>query len=142
MKKIVTLLMLIICFSAFILYDNENAHAESSNSSNIVYYAFGDSITEGTVLTQSGNDGNENLILKQDADGSNYYTKNRYPNLIEAKLLESIDSVTYQNYADASDTLDDFVTVYQGVSSLEDATLVTLCIGANDILGQAISSVS
>ena len=141
MKKIVTLLMLIICFSAFILYDNENAHAESSNSSNIVYYAFGDSITEGTVLTQSGNDGNENLILKQDADGSNYYTKNRYPNLIEAKLLESIDSATYQNYADASDTLDDFVTVYQGVSSLEDATLVTLCIGANDILGQAISSI-
>lgn len=145
MKKVLFLLSCIFCLSIIVLpftHSTVYAQTDSSQSSNINYFAFGDSITEGTVLTQNGNDGNENLQLKVDSDGSNYYTINRYPNLLVSQFENiGISNISYENHADASDTLDDFVSVYQSVDNLDTATLVTLCIGANDILGNAIKAI-
>ena len=144
MKKISIFSGLLLCLS-FLLLPVLNvatfAVAESQQSANITYFAFGDSITEGTVITKNGDDGNENLLEKVDDDGSNYYTKNRYADVLVNQLEAQGVHVNYQNHADASDKLDDFVNVYQSVDGLDEATLVTVCIGANDILGQAVAAI-
>lgn len=136
MKK--TLLVFALCMVALVFAFKAPVSAEVINNSSLTFFAFGDSIAEGTVMTQSGNDGNESLVL--DDDGS-YFTSNRYNNKLSAEISASVDNVNYQNYAHSGDKLADFITVAEGISNLEEADIVTLCIGANDILGPGLDAI-
>ncbi len=121
-KKYWIIVLLFVCF-IFISPQQNFVFAENATPQ-VVYFAFGDSIAEGTVLTNDGS----------------YNTENRFPNLINNEI-QKITSVQYANYAHAGDKLADFMNVVNGINNLNDATVITLDIGANDILMTGISAI-
>ncbi len=99
-----------------------SVYAQSPATSQITYFAFGDSISEGTVLEENN---------------SSHNTENRFTNVLTSNMEKLVSSVDYQNYAIAGHKLEDFVNVYNSTENLDTASIVTLDIGPNNILGPA-----
>ncbi len=99
-----------------------SVYAQTPATSQITYFAFGDSISEGTVLEENN---------------SSHNTENRFTNVLTSNMEELVGSVDYQNYAIAGHKLEDFVNVYNSTENLDTASIVTLDIGPNNILGPA-----
>ncbi len=123
MKKIFLFIIpLVLCtflLSAKIL---PSAYAQTPATSQITYFVFGDSISEGTVLEENN---------------SSHNTENRFTNVLTSNMEKLVSSVDYQNYAIAGHKLEDFVNVYNSTENLDTASIVTLDIGPNNILGPA-----
>ncbi len=99
-----------------------SVYAQTSDNTQITYFAFGDSISEGTVLEENN---------------SSHNTQNRFTNVLTDNMEQLVSSVDYQNYAIAGHKLEDFVNVYNSTENLDTASIVTLDIGPNNILGPA-----
>lgn len=110
------------------------------------YVSLGDSIAAGHAInsdweadygtgSQYGNNGNASTVI---VPGS-------YTSLIRDKLIadHGANHVEATSFAQSGDTTADLIDKlsHQGVrEAISQATLVTICIGANDILGPALNS--
>ena len=130
MKKVICCL-LIICSAFLTLFFSEKTIEVSAKINNeINYLALGDSIADGYAL--EGYLG-YNFI-------ENAYTT-RFKNKLETDYLDiNVSSLTYAKEGDKTyNLLQKLDTFYSAVSN---ADIITICIGANDILGLALQNVS
>ena len=97
---------------------------EDDLSDTFVYVALGDSIAYGYGLIDFDNE--------------------RYPALIESALSDKVTSLTGFNYAVNGDTSGDLIALIKsgGTPELRHADLVTISIGANNVLGNSLAKLS
>lgn len=164
-KKIASIIALtfVILFGYFpnnyVFAEESSPLAESKQS--ITYVAFGDSIAEGCAINLKTKTDSEPLI--SGADESFDFVSGSYPDLVNKKLLETYQTDAY-NYAYSGDTCQDLINyigefynaetrtvknptenneTYPSLTnqkiydSVLNANIITVCIGANNVLGQA-----
>jgi len=135
-----------------------------AQNQNVTYVAFGDSIAEGYAINLKTKTDDETLITG--ADDSYAVTENCYVDLVSKELSKSF-SVEIFNYAYSGDTCQDLLdflcgengfydssnntvkngennneryaslTNLQVYESVKNANIITICIGANNILQEA-----
>lgn len=142
-----------------------NAPSNTLEKQEITYVAFGDSIAEGYAINLKTRAESEALITG--ADESYAFTTGSYTDLIRQELAEDYDVTSY-NFAYSGDTCQDLIdyinefydqqnnsakntnsnatypslTNNQIYESVSNANIITICIGANNILSKASSLIS
>lgn len=165
MKKIIlgTFFSLIIILGG--LMGNSIAFAQTTQTSaqkpDIIYVAFGDSIAEGYAINLKTKDGGETLITGADEDYS--FVENSYAKLIKNELEKNYNTTGY-NFSYSGDTCqnlieyleefydyennsaknasannDTYPTLTNGeiYENVANANIITVCIGANNVLSEA-----
>jgi len=144
MKKTFSLLIVAFCMFALLLgfpLSHSNSFASSQNKDVFSYLSLGDSICAGTYISDSGN-------LTYEAN---------YTNLLSSHLSTNVyDTISTSNYGNDGDNTTNFLSKITGLDSsghalegealelsleiqekIRNADLVTISMGANDILGPA-----
>lgn len=135
-KKIIFSLIC-VCLSITFCFGCANKKVEQKTA-NIV--GFGDSISAG-YTPDTSND--ETMLNNYNSyvDGTTSINANCYTKLIADKLTETYDQVNVLSKAKSGDKTGDLVTLLStdtAKEKLETATIITLCIGANNVLGPAL----
>ncbi len=163
-KFLITItLSLAIIASCLVCPKNISAYAQQGN---ITYVAFGDSIAEGYAINMKTKTDSEELI---GGYRKTYVSvDNCYVDLINKELSKTYNTSTY-NYAYSGDTCQDLInyigefydydnnavkngekvsesypalTNAQIYNSVKNANIITICIGANNVLGGAFKLMS
>lgn len=160
--------IIMICFLAVMGVTPQvaSAQAVAIDREKITYVALGDSIAEGYAINLKTKGEDEDLIGGGDEDYS--FVENSYPYLIKEELEKSYN-VTPYNYSYSGDTCQDLINfinefyddsthscknqtdanpTYPTISNLDvynslaEANILTICIGANNILSGATSLIT
>ncbi len=144
MKKLFSLLFVAFCMFALTMVlplSQGNSFASSQNKDVFSYLSLGDSICAGTYITDSGN----------------LTYENNYTNLLSSHLsTNAYDTILSSNYGNDGDNTSNFLSKITGLDAsghalegealalsleiqekIKGADLVTISMGANDILGPA-----
>lgn len=108
-----------------------------------VYVSFGDSIAAGHSLDYFGSGTSSQYGVN--GNTSTYIIEDTYTDLIRAHMSSVYDDQQIKaiSYARSGDRVDDLVNKLDDptiINSVKEATHVTICIGANDILTPALES--
>lgn len=131
MKKfLLSILVLTLSISSCLFIPKTNNNVKASSADRFIIQAYGDSISYG-----------EKLEDKNDA----------YPNVFAQYYVEKYDAEFYANGV-SGDTTTDLLELLQpykdktasetDMTTFEETDIVVLCIGANNVLGPAITSIS
>ena len=122
--------------------DNNDDNNDQNIKTTISIVGFGDSISAGYAV--SGSDMYD-AYISYDNDETDINSM-CYTNLIANKLAESYETVNVKSYAKSGDTTADLMdkiedkTTYPNLDSdVLNADIITLCIGANNVLGVALN---
>ena len=160
-KYLIAIIFIFVLIGVYIIPYENKVFAQNQN---ITYVAFGDSIAEGYAINLKTKTDSESLITG--ADDSYTNVENCYVDLINKELSKSF-SVEMFNYAYSGDTCQDLLdflcgdngfydysnnlvkngennnqrytslTNLQVYQSVKNANIITICIGANNILQKA-----
>lgn len=163
MKKLISITLLSLMLISGGLMGGNLSLAENSISpkQNITYVAFGDSIAEGYAINLKTKTASETLITGADENYS--FVENSYAGLIKAELDKDYITTGY-NFSYSGDTCQDLIdylaefydyesglvkngnennatypslTNSQIYESVSNANIITICIGANNVLSKA-----
>ena len=161
-KKILLSITLALAVMVSCLVCPQNTKVNASTQ-NITYVAFGDSIAEAYAINMKTKSADEPLITG--FDSSYALVENSYVDLINKELSKTYNTTAY-NYAYSGDKCSDLIayirefyddateTVKDGTTanatyptltngqiynSVKNANIITICIGANNILKDAIN---
>ena len=165
-KKMLTLIIIGLMLTAGIVCGLPQTKPAMAEAQSITYVAFGDSIAEGYAINLKSREPDEDLVGGADEDYS--FTQGSYGDLIKQEL-EKKYNVTGFNFAYSGDTCQDLIdylnefydyeldkakdgndanstyptlsnqSIYQ---SVHEANIITICIGANNVLGEAPNLIS
>lgn len=139
--KFIFFLLAIFAVASFGLIDNKTLVADEV-SDTICYVSFGDSIAVGYNLPNyiSGTSDASDEAMGQFVEDS--YTYN-FKTMLENKFgTNNVVSTTYAQSGDSSKELINKLNSTTVQNTLKSADIVTICIGANDILGPALNNIS
>ncbi len=143
-KKIVFIFSLILSLSFFLNINNvQYVIAEELLFDSVEYVSLGDSIAAGCMLP-GHNEGDE-AILREGVYNSGVFVEGGYSNSFKNYLMAEYGSknVNATSFARSGDRTADLLNKLnnQSVATvIEKADIVTICIGANDILGPALDN--
>ena len=164
-KKILLSITLALAVMVSCLVCPQNTKVNASTQ-NITYVAFGDSIAEAYAINMKTKSADEPLITG--FDSSYALVENSYVDLINKELSKTYNATAY-NYAYSGDKCSDLIayirefyddaneTVKDGTTanatyptltngqiynSVKNANIITICIGANNILKDAINLIA
>lgn len=122
---------------------DDNIDDPERNVINIV--GFGDSISAGYAL-----EGSDMYSAYVDyTSGTTAVSSKCYTKLIANSLDDTYETVNVKNYAESGDKTGDLISKLNNTSAypslatdVQNADIITLCIGANDILGVALNNMA
>ena len=132
--------------------NNNNENGNESNSENnqeqdnvVNIVGFGDSIAAGYAF--EGSDMYSSYVAY--STGEVAINDMCFTNVIAEKYAESYDEVNVKSYAQSGDKTNDLISKFNDLSSypnlaqdVEDADIITLCIGANNVLSVALNNMA
>ena len=133
--KIIYAVLLCLATFSFFLGGGKSVFAQNTNVTILSYVSLGDSIAAGYGL--------DGYNQSKQLDGS-YFVNNSYAKLLSDYLTENYSLTNANSLGVTGDTVEDLIDLLNEnqdvILAVQNAELVTICIGANDILGPSTSA--
>lgn len=143
-KKICFLLGIIFSLSFACAFNNfMNVNAEERVSDVVNYVSLGDSIAAGCMLPSHTQSAEAELV--DDIYVPGIFVEGSYSNLLRSNLIieygdQNVNAVSFAKSGDRTENLLEKLDNDSVANAIRNADVVTICIGANDILGPALEN--